>query len=51
MSILVEVVTAEVGVAVGAEHFEDVVADVENGYIEGAAAKVKDGDFFVFLLF
>ena len=47
----VQIVTAEVGVAVGTEYFKNVVADIENRDIECAAAKVKDRDLFVFLLF
>ena len=47
---LVEVVAAQVRVAVGGEHLEDVVADVEDGDIERAAAEVEDGDLLVLLL-
>ncbi len=46
---LVEVVAAEVGVAVDAEDFEDAVADIEDGDVEGSAAEVEDADFFVLL--
>ena len=46
----VEVFTAEEGVAVGRLHFEDAVADFENRDIEGAAAKVVDGDGLAVLL-
>jgi hypothetical protein len=44
---VVPVVAAELGVAIGGEHFEDAVADFEHRDIEGAAAEVIDGDFFV----
>ena len=47
---VVEVVTAEVGVAVRAEHLEGAVADLEDGDVEGAATEVVDGDNFVGLL-
>ncbi len=46
---LVEVVAAEVGVAVDAEDFEDAVADVEHGDVERSAAEVEDADFFILL--
>ena len=47
---VVPVVAAQVGVTVGGLHFEDTVADLQDGDIERAAAKVIDGDLFVFLL-
>ena len=47
---LVDVVAAEVGVAVGGFHFDDAVADFEDGDVEGAAAEIVDGDGFVLLL-
>jgi hypothetical protein len=47
----VQVVTPKMRIAVGAEHLEDVVPDVENGDIEGAAAEIEDGHLFVSLLF
>ena len=37
-------------VTVGGLHFEDTVADFENGDIEGAATQVVNGDLFVGLL-
>ena len=39
---VVEVVAAEVGVAGGREHLEDVLADLEDRDVEGAAAEVVD---------
>ena len=47
---LVEVVAAQVGVAVGRLDFDDAFADFENGNIERAAAEVIDGDGLVLLL-
>ena len=47
---LVEVVAAKVRVAIGGFDFEDAVANVEDGNVERAAAKIKDGDLLVFLL-
>ncbi len=44
---VVEVVAAQVGIAIGRKHFEDAIADFEDGDIECSAAKVEDGDFFV----
>ena len=43
--LLVEVVAAEHGVAVGGENFENAVLDLEYGNVEGAAAQVVDEDF------
>ena len=47
---VVPVVAAQVGVAVGSFYFEDAVADFQHGNIEGAAAKVINGDVFIGLL-
>ena len=43
----VEVIAAEVGVAVGSQNFDDAVADVEDGDIERAAAEVVDHDLLL----
>jgi hypothetical protein len=47
---LVEIVAAQVGVAVGGLDFDDAFADFENGDIECTAAEVVHGDGFVLLL-
>ena len=47
---LVDVVAAQVRVAVGGLHFDDAFADFKDRNIERAAAKVVDGDGFVLLL-
>ena len=47
---LVDVVAAQVGVAVGGLHFDHAVAHFQDRDIEGAAAEVVDGDGFVLLL-
>ncbi len=47
---LVEVVAAEVGVAVGGLDLEDAVAQLEDRDVERAAAQVVDGDLLVVLL-
>src|SRR5207249_3890655 len=47
---LVEVLTTKEGIAVGGLDLEDAVADLEDRYIEGSAAKVEDRDLFVLLL-
>src|SRR6185503_12689676 len=46
----VDVVTAEVRVAVGRLYFDHAFADLENRDVESAAAEVKHRDGFVFLL-
>ena len=48
---LVEIVAAEVVVAVGGFYFENAVAQFEDGYVEGAAAEVKyeNGAVFAFV--
>ena len=48
--LLVEVVAAEMRVAVGRLHFDDALADFENRDVERAAAEVVDRDRFVGLL-
>ena len=47
---LVEVVAAEVGVAVGGEDLEHAVADLEDRDVEGAATEVEDGDLLPIVL-
>ena len=47
---LVEVIAAEVGVAVRRFHLEHAVADVEDGDVERTAAEVVDRDDFVVVL-
>ncbi len=47
---LVEVVAAEVGVAVGGLHLEGAFAELQDGDVEGAAAEVVDGDRLLRLL-
>ena len=41
---VVEVVAAQIGVAGGGEDLEDVLADLQDGDVERAAAEVVDGD-------
>ena len=47
---LVEVVAAQVGVAVGGLDLDDAFADFEDGDVEGAAAEVVDGDGLILFL-
>ena len=47
---VVPIVAAEVGVAVGAAHLEDAVAELEGRDVKGASTEVIDGDLLVFLL-
>ena len=44
---LVEVVAAQMGVAGSGQNLDDAVADVQNGHIEGAAAKVINHDLLL----
>ena len=46
----VEVVAAQMGVAVGGHDLAGALAQVQDGDIEGAAAQVVDGDFLILLL-
>ena len=46
----IEVVAAQIGVAVGGFDLEDAFADLEHGDVEGAAAQIVDGDPLVFFL-
>ena len=47
---LVDIVTAQMRVAVGGFHFDQAFANLENRNIEGASAKIIYGDGFVVLL-
>ena len=47
---LVEIVAAQMGVAVGGQNFGDAVAHLNDGDIEGAAAQVVDHDLLVIFL-
>jgi hypothetical protein len=47
---LVEVVAAQVGVAVGGLHLEDALAQLQHRDVVGAAAEVVHGDLLVLLL-
>ena len=48
--LLVEVIAAQVGVAVGGQNLDDAVADVDDGDIEGTAAQVVDHDLLLGLI-
>ena len=48
---LVPVVAAQMGVAVGAQHFEHTVADIEHRDVERTAAQIEDRDLLVLLAF
>ena len=41
---VVEVVAAQAGIAVGGQHFKHAVADLQQAYVEGAAAQVVHQD-------
>src|SRR4030095_361932 len=47
---LIEIVAAEVRIAVGRLHFDDALADLQDRNVERAAAEVIDGDGLVLLL-
>src|SRR6202048_3663972 len=47
---VVEILTAEEGIAIGRFDLEHAVADLENRNVEGASAKVIDGDLAASLL-
>ena len=47
---LVEIITAQTGVAVGAQHFENAVTDVQDTDVEGTAAQVVNQDLLVVFL-
>ena len=46
---LVEVIAAQMGIAVGGQNFGNTVAHLDDGHIEGAAAQVVDHDLLVVL--
>ena len=46
---LVDVVAAQVGVAIGGLYFDYALADLQDGDVEGSAAEVIDGDGLVLL--
>ena len=48
--LLVEIITSEVGVAIGGLHFEHTAAELEDGDIEGTATEVIDSDLHVLVL-
>ena len=48
---LVEIVAAQVGIAVGRKHFEHATAEFEDGNIECSAAKVEHGNLHVLVSF
>ena len=41
---IVKVIATQVRVAVGRKHFDHAIADFQNRHVEGAAAKIEDGD-------
>jgi hypothetical protein len=46
---VVDIISAEMGVAVGGDDFENAVVQLENRNIEGAAAEIVNDDDAVFL--
>ena len=50
MTRVVDVVAAEVRVAVGRDHLDDLLADLEHRDVEGAAAEVVDRDQLILAL-
>src|SRR5580700_6978790 len=46
---IVDVIAAEMGVAIGSDDFENAVVQLENGNVESAAAEIVDGDDSVLL--
>ena len=49
--LFIEVVAAQLVVAVGSQYFEDTIAEFHDGYVECAAAEVVDQDFLVGIFF
>ena len=47
---LVEIIAAEMGIAVDAEHFKDAVAHVQHRNVERSAAEVEDADLLILFL-
>ena len=48
---LIEIIATEMSVSIGCKHFEDAIADIENGNVECPAAEIKDGDTRILALF
>src|SRR5262249_55801779 len=46
---VIDIIAAEVGVAVGGDDFENAVVQLEYGNVEGAAAEIVDGNDAVLL--
>mmetsp|Transcript_33187 Transcript_33187/g.71539 ORF Transcript_33187/g.71539 Transcript_33187/m.71539 type:complete len:92 (+) Transcript_33187:1272-1547(+) len=47
---LVEVLTSQVGVAIGGHHLKDAVVDGQQGHIEGATTEIINQDVLLGLL-